>query len=193
VVRTQAIVDACVAATLVLGGLGALFVYGGGADPPTPVPHDAATAVAAAAPTRAPDGCVRLLFAGGGAAVGVAGRVSAPGAHLRVAASAVDRVTIKAADDAFEVSLTTAKASASGVELRFDPGARVAWSFDIDGTPLAASTVFAGTFGLAAPELARGIDSDAAARRAHASTSPTINAARERGLFVVGGCPELTP
>ena len=73
------------------------------------------------------------------------------------------------------------------------PSAALAWELFFDDVPLAASQVFAGPFGLAAPALRLGIATDEARVSAFSPTLPQIDPRRDTGLFVTRERPGEAP
>jgi hypothetical protein len=84
-----------------------------------------------------------------------------------------------------EISFATPKDAVVGFDVRVDPpGAPLKWELFLDEAPWPEGYVFAGPFGLAAPQVRGGLTSDDARARAFAPRPPEIDPARDLGLFV---------
>lgn len=157
---------------------------------------NAPVADAHAALAPAPAQRVHLRFAGGGAVHRVSGAILVPaGAALAFEPIDAPREAFSlAGPNRLDVALTTAKNGVVGVDVHVEPpNAPVTWELYVDDAPLAKERVFAGAFGLAAPELVRGLAAPEARARALARRPPEIDAARELGLFVTLDRPAGAP
>ncbi len=130
---------------------------------------------------------LRLRFAGAGAAHRVSGRVSfAPGTTFTWEPVGIARSAIVPDGPTLEIALTTTADDAVGLDITpTPPSADVHWSLFLDDAPWPALSVFAGPFGLFDGRVATGLASEEAREAAFSHTLPTIDAARDLGLFVV--------
>jgi arylsulfatase A-like enzyme len=137
---------------------------------------------------------LRLRFAGGGGNHRVSGHLGfAAGTTLSwvpvgIPASAIHEVAgaSKEGGPSLEVALTTAADGAVGLDVtETPPQADVRWELFLDDAPWPELAVFAGPFGLYDARVATGLVSEEAREIAFAHTLPTIDAARDLGLFVV--------
>ena len=143
------------------------------------------------APTEdGPSPRIRLRFAGRGATHRVSGIVTAI-ASGKPATVRFDPVEL--AKDAFhldagklDLAFVTVPDAVVGVDLTVTPpDAAVTWQLYLDDAPWPARAVFSGPFGLFGPEVTTGLDGDGARSAAAAIELPTIDPARDLGLFVV--------
>ncbi len=131
-----------------------------------------------------------LRFAGGGQVHRVRGTLTIGDATTKAVDVRVEPVGV--GPDAYrvdggrvEVSLSTATDAVVGLDLRIDPaGAPVRWELFLDDAPWPDALVYGGPFGLAAPVLRQGIVTNPAREAAYAPVVPTIDPARDLGLFV---------
>jgi hypothetical protein len=93
---------------------------------------------------------------------------------------------IHEAGPSLEIALTTAADGVVGLDVvPTPPQAEVRWDLFLDDAPWPELAVFAGPFGLFDARVARGLVTEEARELAFAHTVPTIDAARDLGLFIV--------
>ena len=134
---------------------------------------------------------VHLRFAGGGRAHRITGTIGVQrddgGLAPKLSATAVGIApeSLRTVDGKLEIALSTVPSGVIGLDLDVDPPtARVAWELYLDDRPFPVERFFGGPFGLASKDLAGGLVTELARQVAAASLSPTIDPARELGLFV---------
>ncbi len=150
----------------------------------------AGTTASLRAPTDEPAPRVRLRFVGRGGTHRVSGSITAT-AGGKPATLRFDPVAL--AKDAFHVdggkldlALVTVPDQPVGLDLVVTPAdAAITWQLWLDDAPWPARAVFAGPFGLYDPASSLGLADDAARAAAAADDLPTIDPARDLGLFVV--------
>jgi len=163
-----------------------------------------AAAVAGARPAdaapleQAPLPVVHLRFAGAGRARRVSGAIAVGdgkhGASVFVEAAGIPREAVRIDGPRVDFALTTAPDAAVGFDLRVDPpGAPVAWKLFLDDEPWPERAVFAGAWGLPAVAARAGLAADDARTEAYAAALPTIDPARDLGLFVTRDRPGDAP
>jgi arylsulfatase A-like enzyme len=154
---------------------------------PTSIAAAAAGGAVAAAGGQTPR--LALRFAGGGEVRRVRGAIvvgdATTKADVRVTPVGLGRDSYRIEGGRVEVSLSTARDAIVGLDLLIEPvGAPVRWELFEDDVPWPAERVFAGPFGLAAPNLRQGITTDEARASAYAPVVPSIDPLRDTGLFV---------
>ncbi len=130
---------------------------------------------------------LRLRFVGAGGAHRVSGRISfAPETKLSWSTVGIPASSIHQVGPALEIALTTAADDVVGLDVvPTPPQAEVKWDLFLDDAPWPALAVFAGPFGLFDARVATGLVTEEARELAFAHTVPTIDPARDLGLFVV--------
>ena len=140
---------------------------------------------------------VHLRFAGGGVVRRIAGSIRTvdPKAKIVVAtAVGAGPEAVKTADGQLDLALVTAPDGVVGVDFRVEPSsAALAWELFVDDVPLAASQVFGGPFGFAAPQLRLGIATEEAKAAAYSPALAQIDPARDLGVFVTRERPGEPP
>ncbi|HVH46251.1 MAG TPA: sulfatase [Labilithrix sp.] len=150
-----------------------------------------ATAKAGAAVVPDEPPVIRLRFVGGASPRRVSGAIRIGDANTKpktydVRPVELGREAFHVEGGRLDVALRTSPTSPVGFDIVVDPpGTPVVWELWLDDKPWPAEGVFGGPFGLAAPALRTGLASDEARLTAQAQALPTIDAAREVGLFVV--------
>jgi hypothetical protein len=156
-------------------------------------PADAAPVVEGPLPV------VHLRFAGAGRAHRVSGSLAVGdgkhGAGVFVEAVGVPRESLRVDGPRVDFALTTAPEAAVGFDLRVDPaGAPIAWKLFLDDQPWPERAIFAGPYGLPAVAARAGLSGDDARTEAYGAALPTIDPARDLGLFVTRDRPgEASP
>ena len=142
--------------------------------------------IASAAPDAGPPR-LRLRFAGAGGAHRVSGRFTfAAGTKVAWEPVGVARTSIVQHGESLDVALTTAADAPIGLDVTPTPAsADVHWELFLDDGPWPALSVFAGPYGLFDARVATGLAGDEARELAFAHALPTIDPARDLGLFVV--------
>lgn len=153
----------------------------------TTAPITAKLPVANAEPHEDGPPRLRFRFAGAGGAHRVSGRVSfAPSTTLSWVPIGIPTSAIHEAGPSLEIALTTAADGVVGLDVvPTPPQAEVRWDLFLDDAPWPELAVFAGPFGLFDARVARGLVTEEARELAFAHTVPTIDAARDLGLFIV--------
>jgi arylsulfatase len=152
-----------------------------------------------AAPTeQAPLPVVHLRFAGAGRARRVSGAIAVGdgkhGASVFVEAAGIPPEAVRIDGPRVDFALTTAPDAAVGFDLRVDPaGAPIAWKLFLDDQPWPERAVFAGAWGLPAVAARAGLAADDARTEAYAAALPTVDPARDLGLFVTRDRPGDAP
>ncbi len=160
------------------------------ASPATPQSvQNAPITTASATVKRENAGPPRLLlrFAGAGAAHRVSGHVTfAPGTTFTWEPVGIARSAVKVDGPVLDLALTTAPDGPIGLDITpSPPSADVKWDLTLDDAPWPAAAVFAGPFGLFDARVATGLANEEARELAFSHTVPTIDPARDLGLFVV--------
>jgi hypothetical protein len=152
-------------------------------------PASTAPAVRVASPEPKDTGPPRLRvrFAGAGGAHRVSGKlVFSPQTTLVWEPVGVARSAVHETQSTLEIALTTAPNDVVGVDVTpTPPQADVKWELYLDDAPWPDSSVFAGPFGLFDARVTAGLATEEARELAFSHTLPTIDAARDLGLFVV--------
>jgi arylsulfatase A-like enzyme len=153
-----------------------------------------AGSVESLAPPRPTADVLRLRFSGGGRARRVSGTLTVgdPREGGRDHATAIEVEPVGAGKESIarrgariELALTMLPADVVGLDLRVEPaGLPVRWELWMDDAPWPEGAVYAGRFGLAAPELLGGLVGDDARDDARAPAPPSIDPASDLGLFV---------
>jgi arylsulfatase A-like enzyme len=130
---------------------------------------------------------LRLRFAGAGGAHRVSGKITfAPGTTLAWEPVSIARSAVVVNANVLDIALTTSADDAVGLDVTpTPPSADVHWSLFLDDASWPASSVFAGPYGLFDARVATGLASEESREAAFSHTLPTIDAARDLGLFVV--------
>jgi arylsulfatase A-like enzyme len=140
---------------------------------------------------------VHLRFAGGGGQHRISGAVHTVDPKAKIgeaAAFGAAPEAVRLGGGRVDLALVTAADALVGVDLRVEPpSAALAWELFLDDAPLAASQVFAGPFGFAAPSLRLGVASDEARAAAYSPVVPQIDPQRDLGLFVTRERPGDPP
>ena len=140
---------------------------------------------------------VHLRFAGAGAVRRVAGTLRTVDPKARIASAVAVGAAAEAVrltDGRAELALVTAADAVVGLDVLVEPPtAALAWELFLDDVPLAASQVFAGPFGFAAPSLRLGLTSDEARVAAFSPVVPAIDPRRDLGLFATCERPGEVP
>ena len=128
-----------------------------------------------------------LRFAGAGAAHRVSGRVTfAPGTTLAWQPVGIARTSVVQRGESLEIALTTSPDAPVGLDVTpTPPTAAVRWDLFLDDAPWPALSVFAGPYGLFDARVATGLADEEAREIAFAHAVPTIDPARDLGMFVV--------
>ena len=138
---------------------------------------------------RPPVICLRLV--GGGRARRVSGAITIGDPRNKARAFTVEPVqlgpdAIKMAAEKVEVAVTTRTEAAVGFDIVVDPPSTpVTWELYLDDQPWPEDAVFGGPYGLLAPALRRGLNTDASRLLAASPLLPPIDPRRDVGLFVV--------
>jgi arylsulfatase A-like enzyme len=151
-------------------------------------------------PAEGPPPMLRIRFAGAGQVHRVAGTLTVgDGKHwvtvavdpagiardaLRVQASAAAG-TSASPKEVIDFALATSPEAALGFDVKVDPpGAPIAWQLFLDDAPWPPGRTFAGPFGLPAVAAKEGIAGDDARDELYAASLPTIDPARDLGVFL---------
>lgn len=155
----------------------------------TPVAGSAAATAPPAGWDELPS--IHMRFVGGGRARRVSGTIVIGDARTKACRFSINpvelgREALTITGKKAEIALTTSTSAAVGFDIFVDPPATpVTWDVYVDDLPWPADEVFAGPYGLVAPELRAGIATDAARLASGASLLPPIDPHREGGMFIV--------
>jgi arylsulfatase A-like enzyme len=135
-----------------------------------------------------PPPTLRVRFAGGGQVHRVVGALTVgDGKHpatVTVDPSGIAREAVRIDGQVVDFALATSREAAVGFDVRIEPpGAPVTWQLYLDDAPWPEGHTFAGPFGLPAVAAKGGIASDEARDELYAATAPTIDPARDLGVF----------
>jgi len=164
------------------------FVMAGTAQSVTPAPAaQNVQTTRVAQPASAGPPRLQLRFAGAGGAHRVSGRVTfAPGTTLAWESVGIARSAVVQHDATLDLALTTPADGVVGLDVTpTPPNADVHWDLFLDDAPWPAQSVFAGPYGLFDARVTTGLAGDEAREIAFAHALPTIDPARDLGLFVV--------
>jgi hypothetical protein len=167
---------ACVVAAVLI------YLEGGAAEAPLVVPRVGDVAAAPPPPPSKPLRAVRFFFGGGGAEHRVAGVLHGAGLDQAVALG-VPRSSLVATDDGLSFAFGAPAADLVGFAVVMPPGP-LRWEWTLDGAPWPREDVFAGPYGLRAPDLANGIGASCAHGFAVGAGTPYFSA-HQVGAFVI--------
>jgi arylsulfatase A-like enzyme len=127
---------------------------------------------------------VRLRFAGAGQVHQVSGILTTT-ARLGLKAIGLREQAVRQVPGGYTFEFATEPGRVVGVDLKVDPAqADLTWQLELDHHPWPAEAVFAGSFGLLAPELVQGLVGESARLQAAAELEPLLSAREELGVFV---------
>jgi arylsulfatase len=136
------------------------------------------------APSGGSPATVRLRFAGAGQLHRVTGILTTTGT-LSVEPVGLGRRAVSRTAEGYRIDFSTRPREVVGVDLKVDPAtADLRWQLELDGKPWPAEEVFAGSFGIVAPELVQGLVGETGRAEAAAEVEPIVAPLVERGLFV---------
>jgi|CZKU01.1.fsa_nt_gi arylsulfatase A-like enzyme len=146
---------------------------------------------------------LRVRFAGAGAAHRVSGSFSVgDGKHaatvtVEPAGIAREVLRVRPADrdrTSLDFAFATAPEAPVGFDVRVDPpGTAIAWTLFLDDAPWPEDRTFAGPFGLRAEASRAGLTGEEARSEVYSPGLPTIDPARDLGVFFTRDRPERWP
>jgi hypothetical protein len=160
------------------------------------------TADAVDVPPATSPAVLRMRFAGAGAAHRISGSMTlGDGKHpttvtVEPAGIAREVLRVLPADHAdgaravLDFAFSTAPEAPVGFDVKIDPpGAAVAWELFLDDAPWPEGRTFAGPFGLRTDAARAGLTTEAARDEAFATSLPSIDPARDLGVFITRDRP----
>ncbi len=171
-----------VGATICIVGGALIYLEGGAAETPPAIPRTHDVAPTASAPPALGMRAVRFFFGGGGSARSVAGVIH--GVTLdHVIALGIPRSDLAASDDGVRFAFRSPPADLIGFAVVL-PRGPLRWDLTLDGAPWPTDSVFAGPYGLSAPDLVSGIDASCAHDFASGAGTPFFSK-DQVGVFVI--------
>jgi hypothetical protein len=151
-----------------------IYLEGGAAEEAPVVPRSAAAERTAPAPPSHGLRAVRFFFGGGGAERHVAGTIHGV-APDHVIALGIPRSSLAASEDGIQFAFVSPAADLVGFAVVIPPGP-LRWEWTLDGRPWPPGAVFAGPYGLGAPDLVSGIGASCADGFATGAGTPFFSA-----------------
>jgi hypothetical protein len=137
-------------------------------------------------PERRSTARVALRFAGAGRAHRVVGTLEVDGGEVRAHGGGLHEGAVRVSAHRVELAFATEPDAVVGVDLEIEPAdAALRWELWLDDAPWPERSVFVGPHGLVDPRAASGLQTAQARRAADAAVLPSIDAARDLGVFVV--------